>query len=40
MISDSNEQVQLQLEYTLLKPDCHYWGISKVHSGSEDTLEE
>ena len=23
MISDSNEQLQQQLEYTLLKPDCH-----------------
>ena len=37
MISDSNEQVQEQLEYTLLKPDCHSWGISKMQS---DTLEE
>ena len=23
MISDLNEQLQQQLEYTLLKPDCH-----------------
>ena len=23
MISGSNEQLQQQLEYTLLKPDCH-----------------
>ena len=23
MIADSNEQLQQQLEYTLLKPDCH-----------------
>ena len=23
MIPDLNEQVQQQLEYTLLKPDCH-----------------
>ena len=23
MVSDSNEQPQQQLEYTLLKPDCH-----------------
>ena len=37
MISASNEQLQLQLEYTLLKPDCHCWWISKVQS---DTLEE
>ena len=25
MISGSNEQLQQQLEYTLLKPDCHSW---------------
>ena len=29
MISGSNEQLQQQLEYTLLKPDCHSWWISK-----------
>ena len=40
MISDSNEQLQQQLEYTLLKPDCHCWWISKMQSGREDTLEE
>ena len=40
MISGSNEQLQLQLEYTLLKPDCHSWWISKIQSGDEDTLEE
>ena len=40
MISGSNEQLQQQLEYTLLKPDCHSWGISKMQSGCEDTLEE
>ena len=40
MISGSNEQLQQQLEYFLLKPDCHSWGISKVQSGREDTLEE
>ena len=40
MISASNEQLQQQLEYTLLKPDCHSWGISKMQSGREDTLEE
>ena len=36
-ISGSNEQLQQQLEYTLLKPDCHSWWISKMQS---DTLEE
>ena len=40
MISDSNQQLQQQLEYTLLKPDCHSWWISKMQSGREDTLEE
>ena len=40
MISASNEQLQQQLEYTLLKPDCHNWWISKMQSGREDTLEE
>ena len=33
MISRSNEQLQQQLEYTLLKPDCHNWWISKLQSG-------
>ena len=37
MIPGSNQQLQQQLEYTLLKPDCHSWGISKMQS---DTLEE
>ena len=37
MISGSNEQLQQQLEYTLLKPDYHSWWISKMQS---DTLEE
>ena len=37
MISDSNEQLQQQLEYTLLKPACHSWWISKMQS---DNLEE
>ena len=32
-----NEQLQQQLKYTLLKPDCHSWWISKMQS---DTLEE
>ena len=40
MISCSNEQLQKELEYTLLKPDCHSWWISKMQSGHEDTLEE
>ena len=35
MISASNEHRQQQLEYILLKPDCHSWWISK-----KDTLEE
>ena len=33
MISDSNEQLQHELEYTQLKPDCHTWWISKMQSG-------
>ena len=37
MISASNEQLQQELEYTLLKPDCHSCWISKMQS---DTLEE
>ena len=36
MISASNEQLQQQLEYTLLKPDCHSWWISKIQSGREE----
>ena len=36
MISVSNEQLQQQLEYTLLKPDLHSYWISKMQS---DTLE-
>ena len=36
-ISGSNQQLQQQLEYTLLKPDCHSWLISKMQS---NTLEE
>ena len=39
-ISGLNEQLQEELEYTLLKPDCHCWWISKMQSGREDTLEE
>ena len=40
MILDSNEQLQHQLEYTLLKPNCHSCWISKMQSWREDTLEE
>ena len=40
IISGSNQQLQQQLEYTLLKPDCHSWWISKMQSGRDDTLEE
>ena len=40
MISGSNQQLQLQFEYTLLKPDCHSWWFSKMQSGRQDTLEE
>ena len=40
LISDSKEQLQQQLEYTLLKSDCLSWWISKMQSGREDTLEE
>ena len=40
MISGSNEQLQQQLEYTLLRSGCHSWWISKMQSRREDTLEE
>ena len=40
MISGSNEQLHQELEYTLLKSDCHSWWISKMQSGRENTLEE
>ena len=40
MISGLNEQLHPQLEYNLLKPDCHSWWFSKMQSGREDTLEE
>ena len=40
MISSSKEQLQQQLDYTLLKPDYHNWGNSKMQSGSGNTLEE
>ena len=37
MISGSNEHLLQQLEYIILKLDCHSWWISKMQS---DTLEE
>ena len=37
MISGLNEQLQQELEYSLLKPDYHSWWISKMLS---NTLEE
>ena len=37
MISAWKEQLQQELEYTQLKPNCHSWWISKMQS---DTLEE
>ena len=40
MISSSNEQLKLELEYTQIKPDYHSWWISKMQSEREDTLEE
>ena len=40
IISGSNKQLQQQLEYTLLNPDCHSWWILKMHSVRQDTLEE
>ena len=40
MISGSNNQLQQELEYTLLKSDCHSSRISKIQSAGEDTLEE
>ena len=40
MIPGSNDQLQQEFEYTLLKPDCHSWWISKMQSGREDTSEE
>ena len=35
MISNSKEQLQKELEYTLLNPDCHSQWISKMESGRE-----
>ena len=36
MISGSNKELQQELEYTQLKPDCHSWWISKMQSGREE----
>ena len=33
MISGLNEQLQQEVEYTLLTPDCYSWWISKLQSG-------
>ena len=38
MISGSKEQLEQELEYTLLKPDCHSFWISKMQSRREGTL--
>ena len=35
-ISGSKEQLQQQLEYIPLKPDCHNWWISKMQSDTSD----
>ena len=37
MILNSDEQLQQELQYTLLKSDCHSWWIPKMQS---DTLKE
>ena len=36
MILGSKEQLQQELEYTLLKPDYNSWWISKMQSGREE----
>ena len=36
MISGTNKQLQQQLKYTIQKPDCHSWWISKMQSGREE----
>ena len=40
IFSGLNQLLQHQLEYILLKPDCHNWWILKMQSGREDALEE
>ena len=37
MICGSSQQLQQELEYILLKPDCYSWWFSKIQS---DALEE
>ena len=37
MIPGSKEQLEQELDYSLLKPDCHSWWISKMQS---DIIEE
>ena len=39
-ISGLNEQLQQELEYTLLNPDCHSWWFLEMQSGREDTSKE
>ena len=34
-----NEQQQQQLEYTLVKPDCHSWWISKMQSDMKNDMQ-
>ena len=36
IISASNELLQQEMEYILLKPDCHSWWISIMQSGREE----
>ena len=36
MITSSNKHLQQELEYILVKPDCHSCGISKMQSGHEE----
>ena len=40
MISGSNQQLKQEFEYTLLKPDCLSWWISKNQFGRVNASEE
>ena len=40
IISSWKEQLQQDLEHTLLNPGRHSWRFLKIQSGREDTLEE
>ena len=40
MISGLNEQLHQELQYNLLKPDCHSNQYQKMQSGHEEILEE